>query len=366
MSGNPHCECPGPGYCNRHKINKSETLYNHCQLRRINSIDYWRAWEEGRLGATAPESPELLQRGAGDKVARAITRVSRGRVRPCGGCKRRQAALNSMLPGNKYPEITATPIEWEHTTRNLLYYIWPVASNDFWKWNLDQLKRRLPLFNGTLFCTIAVDDTTVKPNEVVDYIADDRVQYLTVKNNRKLRESAHWATALAQVETLDPLQMTFAAHAKCVRLPFRFGCVQKSDPCDTHVTAKWAEAMYATCLDYPSLVADQLSQFAMTGSFKRHGQFTTRGNHRWHYSGTFYWFRNRDVFQRNWAKVDKRFFGSESWPGLMFKPDETGCLFLEHPPDPYSTQEWNTKITPALQNWKTQHASDRNIQAPHV
>jgi hypothetical protein len=46
---------------------------------------------------TPMRSPDT-HRGLGDTVAKVIKTVSMGRVRPCGGCKKRQAALNAMFP----------------------------------------------------------------------------------------------------------------------------------------------------------------------------------------------------------------------------------------------------------------------------
>ena len=37
-------------------------------------------------------------RGLGDLVAKAIKFVSRGRIKPCGGCKKRRKRLNELVP----------------------------------------------------------------------------------------------------------------------------------------------------------------------------------------------------------------------------------------------------------------------------
>lgn len=41
---------------------------------------------------------EGKDRGLGDTVARVIQKVTGGRVKPCDGCKRRQAKLNELVP----------------------------------------------------------------------------------------------------------------------------------------------------------------------------------------------------------------------------------------------------------------------------
>ena len=40
-------------------------------------------------------------RGAGDVIADTIKRVTKSKVKPCGGCQKRRAALNKLLPKRK-------------------------------------------------------------------------------------------------------------------------------------------------------------------------------------------------------------------------------------------------------------------------
>ena len=40
-------------------------------------------------------------KGIGDTVERTINKVSGGRVKPCGGCKKRKAFLNEYFPYGK-------------------------------------------------------------------------------------------------------------------------------------------------------------------------------------------------------------------------------------------------------------------------
>jgi hypothetical protein len=50
--------------------------------------------------AQAPQewTPDMASRGLGDTVSKAINKATFGLVKPCGGCKNRQAALNKMKP----------------------------------------------------------------------------------------------------------------------------------------------------------------------------------------------------------------------------------------------------------------------------
>jgi hypothetical protein len=37
-------------------------------------------------------------KGLGDTISNVINKVSRGKVKPCGGCKKRQNKLNEIFP----------------------------------------------------------------------------------------------------------------------------------------------------------------------------------------------------------------------------------------------------------------------------
>jgi hypothetical protein len=81
------CECDQPGECKRHGIVKTPKQHSLCG--DPSRPGYWEAWESG-------SGPGQGVRGAGDIVARAILAASRGRIKPCDGCKQRQAALNAL------------------------------------------------------------------------------------------------------------------------------------------------------------------------------------------------------------------------------------------------------------------------------
>jgi hypothetical protein len=56
------------------------------------------------LNGPPPAPPPAPMRGLGDAIARATTAVG---IRPCGGCKKRQEALNRLVPFNENPPPSA-------------------------------------------------------------------------------------------------------------------------------------------------------------------------------------------------------------------------------------------------------------------
>jgi hypothetical protein len=92
-----NCECENPGTalyfeCQRHGCRKHAAWWRLCRTRE----EYFRAWEEGRgPGQGKPWDPSQPSRGLGDTIAKVTTAVG---IRRCGGCKKRQAQLNRLVP----------------------------------------------------------------------------------------------------------------------------------------------------------------------------------------------------------------------------------------------------------------------------
>lgn len=224
---------------------------------------------------------------------------------------------------------------------NLIMHILPVAANsDVWQWNLQQIANRQHLFNGKRVLAIATEDNpqsgkknvcTVSADEVLSFSRSIGMTWThakVFKNNQALREVVTFPWLLGTVCSGNPNELTFACHAK--------GVTHSMDS----ITVRWAERQYRVCLDDWPTVWRTMERFSMAGSFRKFGQFRTPKNNQWHYSGTNYWFRHDDVFSRDWRAMDQKFFGTESWPGRLFLPEECACLFADDAGDAYIEGYW--------------------------
>lgn len=228
--------------------------------------------------------------------------------------------------------------------RHLCYHIWPVQ-NGIWRWNVDRLCERMDVFNGRRRIGIAVDQWTNAAETVMEYFAeklgpDHRIEFLVKDNHKKLGEVVTFPHLIAALETTATNEIVFYGHAKAVRR-------------EGHPTAlKWTEAMYETLFDNVELVEQLLMSHAFAGSFRRTGNFfKSHGNCGWHYSGTFWWFRSRFIFQRDWRRIAKRYGGVESWPGMEFQHNESACVFGDDAGNLYRQLEWDVQEA-ALQEWR--------------
>lgn len=207
-------------------------------------------------------------------------------------------------------------------TFNLLYFIAPFANSDVWRWNVRELKKRLPLFNGRRIVAIATGKEMSPIEEVMHEFAGHRVRFIVDENDPSAGESAMFGDMLSLVQSTDSSEATFYAHAKGV-----------SKPVDESVR-KWTNWMYEYCLDDIAAIRTALASHACAGAFKTitgsppenfPGRYSL-----WHFSGTFFWFRNAALFSRhNWRDVDRHFWGTEAYLSKLFTPDEAYCFFGE-------------------------------------
>ncbi|HLX68668.1 MAG TPA: glycosyltransferase, partial [Verrucomicrobiae bacterium] len=225
--------------------------------------------------------------------------------------------------------------------RNLIYHVWPVRDS-IWRWNIEQLLKRIDIFNGRRIVGI-VHDSKSEPPEAVMRALDGHGCEFVVRDNGPAGEALTFPEMLSRVAGKDPNEVTFYGHAKGVK----YG--RQCPP----AVRRWAETLYLATLDDWLSVSDQLQHFAMTGPFKMRGRFRAhRESSDWHYSGTFFWMRNCHVFSRAWQAVPQFYCGVEAWPGTLFRAEETGCLLLDGLRSlPYLPSFWRGTGDKALKEW---------------
>jgi hypothetical protein len=251
-------------------------------------------------------------------------------------------------PGAQPLPFTATP------KRNLLYHVWPV-NGTMWKWNLDQLLKRVELFNGRRVMSIVHDERSATPDEVQQVVAGHGFEFVIAPNDER-GEAINFAEMMRMVASRDANELTFYGHAKGV----------KYEPDVPQPIRRWSEVQYQVVLDDWLAIREQLQRYAMTGPFKRYGHYKPHHNLAdWHYSGTYFWMRHAHVFARDYQSIPQFYGGVETWPGTVFRKEETGCVFVDdlgpsHIYHPYFPEFWRT-AEPALKRWQ---ASVRKFPPP--
>jgi hypothetical protein len=134
----------------------------------------------------------------------------------------------------------------------------------------------------------------------------DRIEFVEIENDPQLREVKAFLSLFSRVASTDPREVTLSAHAK--------GTTQ---PAGHQTARRWTEMLYEVFLDHWPLVEGHLRAYPVTGAFQKLGPGWNheQTNSDWHYSGSWFAFRNRDLFLKpNWHKIDQFWSGIEPYP----------------------------------------------------
>lgn len=266
--------------------------------------------------------------------------------------------------------------------RNLLYHIYPVSGNGAWQWNVEQVCGRLKAFNGQKIVAIAIDPPTGRlrdpsgPNspdggryipgcdsaeavkaEFAKRWPHDDITFLEFENDPTLREVKTLIPMLSMVLSNDPGEITLYAQAK--------GTTRRPG----HIARRWTEALYEIMFDYFPLAEEQLKKFPVTGCFKKLGAgWSPEQSHSdWHYSGSWVWFLNAELYKRDWQRVDMFWSGIEPYPSQQFKANEAGCMFhTAKVPEMnlYSAAYFKRVINPAMDQFRKEYEKYRTTLWP--
>lgn len=234
--------------------------------------------------------------------------------------------------------------------RHLTYFVYPAGP---WLWNVEQLLRRIDLFNGRRLVAVALDEAAA-PLEAVQLAFDGvGVEFLTFRNDPRQKELVAFVPLMEAVsEYRGRGDVTFYGHAKGAGSLAQFG----------EGVRRWAASMYAGCLDYWPAVRRQLADHAAVGAWRRVMSPVTVGRSSWHYSGTFRWVRNLDLYRRNWRGIDPDFYGPETHVGRQFRYDEAACLFGDFAyagVGLYLEATWDQWAQAALDQFAAAHVDER-------
>lgn len=293
---------------------------------------------------SGPDGPMPASRRAGfyDRlcVVRQDDRIEGVRLRIARRMHARESAgrnrVLSELPGLRSRGGAAV-------RRNLLMHIYPLRCHQNWRRSVAHLCARWDQFTGRRVASVALDEKTNSLDEVREAFGNREVEFRAVKNG-PLQEVASFPGLLETVEP-DRDSITFYCHAK------------GATHCDpTSASHLWCDAMAEACLDYPELVDCCLSEAVVCGAFRSKMIIGWPGpSPPFHFAGTWFWFRNDVLFERDWRQVDPVLWGVEAWPGFRFAEAESRCLFLDnaHTLHLYDQAFWAKIITPGMVNWRS-------------
>lgn len=195
--------------------------------------------------------------------------------------------------------------------------------------NIDWIKKYLNLFNNKKIIAIVIskNEDYLSPVKVKQLINDKTVTYIEVDNDQNIRDSTSFYSLLQFIKSTDPLEFTFYCHGKGI-----------SRPNDPYVSV-WVELMYYYNLHYARDIVSEMysKKYLFSGIFRSFYRFPFKNTPLWHYAGSFYWFRNKYVFESPlWEKsiMENIYvlpFITEMWPGIICpNHNKSFCPFADH------------------------------------
>jgi len=277
----------------------------------------------------------------------------------CGGSFAYQCAIKNHTNLSRCCECNdfqERPINnAKEPTRHLLYHLWPKRmAFGIWQRNLDQLKQRWGLFNGHRVIAVATSSDSATLAQVQEYMRGFDCEWIHVENDPGLREVKTFYALFNAIRNCDgENHFTFYGQGK--------GATKSIN---NRVTIHdWTQVMYHTCLDYWPLCEEMLKRYSCIGSFKKNSWVGFTGStSSWHYSGSFCWIKNKDLFALpDWSRINRDWYGIEAWPSLHFRQEKAGVIFFERKGDfnLYNLGFWKG-IQERLKAWKLENLRNRS------
>jgi len=246
------------------------------------------------------------------------------------------------------PDFPPVPTaDLSEAKRHIMFHMWPLRETDSWQWHIRNLAARWHLFNGTRILSCAIDSRTVHESEVIEYGKRFGVEWNHViarPNNPTVGEVDSWECKIRLLPPATEHDVVFYGHSKGVRVRT-----------NTTAVRLWTQLMYEANLDYWPIMQSVLEENIFGGALRRLDHYRLPGNFRWHYSGTFYWFRWLPVSQRHPEKIHRKYIGTEAWPGGKARREEGGVIFLDDMRHSLYDEPTMTQVVwPMWDAWKKQ------------
>lgn len=228
--------------------------------------------------------------------------------------------------------------------RHMAFHICPFSANDIWRVSLERIRQWAWLFNGRRRVAVAVGDNTASADVVRSELGSD-FEVVELPNIPSLREVASFHELIGPL--VNEPGVIWYGHSK--------GGTHHVNSGET--AHRWARTCMELTLDFWPFAEIMLRRNEIVGPFRKFGGFAGSKS-KFHFSGTFFWVHTESLRARDWRRIDRTWWGVESWPGIQFAPEQSGCIFgggKAPTLDLYSQQYWFDHVWPAYQEWRQSH-----------
>jgi len=211
-------------------------------------------------------------------------------------------------------------------TYNLIYNLSLVSINPILYFNLSNLLRYIHKFNGKKIINVNYLDESFAKNFINESFKDihDIEFYFTDNNqtNGWYELTPFITKLLPSVYSLNENEFTFYGHTK--------GVTRYNHETE-FICLLWAHTMYTKNLDNFEFISNILKDYACCGTFKLNRPYSALAFVPWHYSGAFFWFKNKTLFSRDWERFYPNIYGLEGYLATHHSSSEAYSIPPELP-----------------------------------
>lgn len=222
---------------------------------------------------------------------------------------------------------------------NLIYNLCLSKFNPITSFNIRHLLTYLPKFNGKKVININYDNLSQAEgfvNKAFNDFSDIDFFFTDNASTSGKHELVPFINKLMPaVESTDDNEYTFYGHTK--------GISHYGSQHETQVLY-WANIMYYKNLSNFDLIENILQKYCCCGTLKINQPLSVLSFVKWHYSGSFFWLKNKEIFSRDYrSHYSKNKYGIEGYPAWHFGTEQAyGIPPNLSPPNThsYTKQTW--------------------------
>jgi hypothetical protein len=210
--------------------------------------------------------------------------------------------------------------------------------------HINALKYYCDVFNGDKIIYISCDSKIENKDEICNlfsFLGNPKIRF--VSNFSELRESKYFLEQINQINDLN--SFTFYAHAKGATYD------ENNAPLQNWITAMYFFNLDKLYLNKNLKILDENKTFA--GTLRKDLKCPPWVISDWHYSGTFFWFNTKKLFDKNFDFYREGRYEVESFPGNHSDISESYCderLIFQINADLHSQGHWDIILSKLTEN----------------
>jgi len=222
---------------------------------------------------------------------------------------------------------------------NLIYHLCLININPIVYFNIREIKQHLHKFNGKKIINVNYDDLNIAQNFIQTNFSEYQDICFVFTDNSSVKTAYEILPfinkLMPMVYSLNDNEYTFYGHSKGVTKYYtsaNLACLL------------WAYTMYNRNLTNFDYISTILKNYSCCGTLKIDKPIGPLHFVPWHYSGAFFWFKNKDIFSKTWQNFYHDRFGLEGYLGMHIDSKMAYAIspkFIDGYENPYEMKNWN-------------------------